>query len=218
MVPDWDKIDPSEWNTHQKRAAETNGWDTPGNRESAKGLIATSLGIIALSKEKYFTAAALLAYGRIKDLTDGKRAAETGTKSPLGEVVDASLDKGLITAIIPVLRSKNIINDLELACLAAQHGTSTVMTGITKKKGNEIHPTQSGKLSTGVEWLAIGTGVIGKGIEKAGFERTADIVNGIEKVTMTVGLALGGIATAGYVKDALFSQPAVPPESAQIAE
>jgi len=201
-IPDWEKIDPSEWNAYQKRAAETNGWDTPGNRESAKGFIASSLGVVALHQEKYFAATGLLLYGRLKDLKDGKRSDETGTKSPKGEGVDAGIDKALMAMILPVLYEKGIVNEYELAALIAQHGGSAILTGIAKINDKEMHPSKPGKISTGLEWGAIGIGVVGKGFKKLGFSMTADIFETVEKITMTAGLGLGAVATVGYARDA----------------
>lgn len=216
-VPDWEKVPEAQWNTYQRRAAETNGWDTPGNRESLKGLTATLAGFWALKKDKPVLAAGLIAYGRYKDIRDGKRADQTGTKSPKGEMVDASIDKLLIGAAIPVFIHENVITIPEAIALGIQHSSAAALTGLAKARGREIHPSQAGKLSTFAEWLASGLGIGRRIAEKYHFESTARIIDMAEMAAMTTGLALGAVATYGYVKDAGIIVPPHQPHAGEQA-
>lgn len=201
-VPDWEKVPESEWNEYQKRAAETNGWDTPGNRATAAGLAVSLAGIEAISHDHYLVGAALLGYGRYKDLEDGRLAEATGTKSPDGERNDALVDKLIMGRVLPVLKRKRVITKNQFIGLALQHGTAAALTGVAKARGNEMHARRSGKLSTGIEWGGIGLGVVAQGLSSAGFERTAEKLEGGRDALIGIGLALGAVSLLGYAKDA----------------
>ena len=201
-VPEWETINPDEWNKWQQRAAETNGWDTPGNRETLKGLVASLAGVWFLHKDNLPAALGLLTYGRIQDLRDGAKAAATGTKSPLGEAFDATSDKIVMAAALPVLARQKILNKPEVIGLVAQHGIASLATITAKVRHQEIHPSRYGKISTFSQWVALGLIGVGKVLPQK-YELIGDKLETAGRISLTLGTALGAIATAGYIKDAM---------------
>lgn len=205
-VPDWELIDPAARNHWQIIAAETNGFDTPGNRETLKGLVASLAGIWFLSKDKLSLAVGLLTYGRLQDIRDGAKAEATGTKSPLGEAFDATSDKIVMAAALPVLARKNILSKTEITGLSAQHGFASLATIYAKANARDIHPSKAGKLSTFGQWASLG--LIGAG--RLISNRNQNLSEGLDEaghIGLKISLGLGAAATAGYAKEAFKPSP-----------
>ncbi len=201
-VPQWDLVEPHERNKWQIRAAETNGWDTPANRISALGLASTLTGLFLTTRKGVIPKVAgvgLVGIGRWQDIRDGKKAEETGTKSPTGEAVDAAIDKvGLAAALASNFVSK-AVPTAEMAAHGAQQLIGNVLlTTIAKVRGNEIHPGFLGKSGTGLLWLSLGSHLSALAAQEAGFDDAAEKFR-------TAGTRFGGAAlalnTAGMVVD-----------------
>jgi phosphatidylglycerophosphate synthase len=151
-VPEWELVEADQWNEHQLRAFMTNGWDTPGNRVSAAGFGLSVVGLYYATKGDMTTAAGLLAAGRVLDVVDGYVANATGTKSPKGEMVDASIDKVLLFGALVTLVSQDIIPVPIAIAVGAQNGLNVTATAIAKARGAEIHPVATGKYFTAMQW------------------------------------------------------------------
>src|SRR5690349_11384075 len=91
--PDWDLVAASKRNSWQRLAKLSYGVMTPGNLLSFIGILLVGIGLAAINRQHIWKGLVLLAMGRLCDILDGSAAEYTGTKSPLGEAVDASLDK-----------------------------------------------------------------------------------------------------------------------------
>lgn len=208
-IPDWERIDPSEWNEWQRRAAATKGWDTPGNRETVKGGIACGLGLWAISKDIPFVGTALMGWGRWKDIQDGRKAEATGTKSPGGEILDAAMDRVVQGAAIPVLHSKGIITDFEAAALAGE-GIANAASSITAKyiTRREIHPSRVGKVFAFATWSGLGVLSLAHDFERVGvFANTQERLKTLGHGLLKLGLAGGAVAGVGYIMDAATGTP-----------
>lgn len=201
-IPDWEKKPPEERSILQKIAAKTEGIVTPGNAISLWGEYDVIKGLYDIYNDQTLAGIIEVGQGRLKDVLDGLAAEITETKSPLGEAVDATLDKVAVAAAIPVLAKKDIISKKFAVGVLAQNGANTVLTAIAKKRGREIHADESGKLSTGFLWGAIGC----KGLAKAAREYNRPVVaTGLDilgHATTAIYAVLGAKATAGYFKDA----------------
>jgi phosphatidylglycerophosphate synthase len=209
--PQWADVPFEQQNKYQRRAAKTRGIWTPGNEETVKGVAGTSLGLLELRKGTPLHTAVglgLIVYGRWKDIKDGRRAEETETKSPLGEIVDITADKALTGAAVAVMIEQDIITKQEAGVLLAKNLANTGLSAIGKKRKREMHASFIGKVETAAEWVFMGTAVIEHLSEQAnapewlqdGLGKTRD---GTFKVMSTMALA----TTIGYARDALGSGP-----------
>ena len=91
--PDWEATRPTERNSWQRLAARSHGWLAPAN-----GLTLVGFGLVLggsgyIFAHAYWWGLMLMLGGRLLDIADGWVAERTGTKSPLGEALDAGLDK-----------------------------------------------------------------------------------------------------------------------------
>lgn len=164
--------------TIQKVAEATNGIVTPGNATSATGF---GLSMHGISNLDGYGGLIETGAGFGLDVVDGKVSRATGTASPLGEVVDATLDKiktGYFAAKLLLERRA------PKGLVAAVIGQNALNAGITlyDKRVNDpprVHPTKAGKYgmfaqNSGLFLHAIGTKirekrpVAGKTIKLAG--------------------------------------------------
>jgi len=204
-VPDWETVPEEDWNEYQIRAAATNGWDTPGNRETLKGAIATLTGLALIYADTPMSNLAgtvAIGWGRWKDIQDGKRAAETDTKSPLGEALDAGTDTLLMATALPILVKKGTLSRSESSIMLGIIIGKSLATITAKRLGREIHATRAGKVSTFLQWGGIGmscVSLVAKNMEedtaKQATTRAARLIN-------RFGMTLGLVSAAGYIKDA----------------
>lgn len=210
-TPQWELVEPHKRNKWQQRAAETNGWDTPANRISAIGLASTLTGLYLTTKKGFLPKAVgigLLGFGRWQDLRDGKKAEETGTKSPMGEAVDASVDKAGIAAAVAANFKSHAIPTTEMVAHGAQQSGNAILTFIAKAKGNEIHPGLLGKLGTGGIWVSTGTHLVASAVGELGYETASKNLHTAGSVMNVASLAVN---VAGmfmdYVPPAFGSNP-----------
>jgi hypothetical protein len=202
-VPQWETIPPEEWNQYQIRAAETHGIDTPGNRETLKGLVA-NVGAMALIEKGYpELALPVLVYAQLKDFTDGKRAHETGTKGPLGELADSGADKAFAGLAGYMSHRKGILRPADNRDMLIQNGANVVFSGAAKIGGQEIHPNPAGKALRWIQAFAFGAGVTKLAARKYNAPKLEAFADTTSHVLSVVGTrVVGGVATLGYAVDA----------------
>jgi len=201
-VADWERIPSEEWNQWQIRAAETNGLDTPGNRETAKGLI-SGLASLALIARGHTTAGTLgLLWARNKDLKDGKIAEATGTKGPVGEVADVVTDNILAVMAVPALRYRKIISTEQAVAIGGIVGLKFFGSGITRARGREEHASRIAKVGAALEWGGL-IGLTAKRIaEEWHMPKAAEKIGAISDPVLNVGITLGLAGSAGYLRTA----------------
>ena len=208
-VPEWETIPREQWNQWQRRANATNGWDTPGNRESLKGLIATTTGLYLMTRPEKIaklSGVGLIGYGRYKDIKDGKKADETGTKSPLGESIDAGVDKVLIGLAAITAVSSKTINLGEVAITSAGQTANVALTGIAKIRNREIHPGIGGKVGTFGLWAGLGSHFLADTVSSFGSEQLASNLHKTGTILTYAGVLTSGLGTiVDYVPAALGS-------------
>jgi phosphatidylglycerophosphate synthase len=153
--PDWNEVAPRRRSTWQRLAAATRGLVTPANVATFVGFGLVLYGLWQLLHEHYVSGGIALAVGRLLDIVDGFLAESTGTKSPLGELLDASIDKiGTILTII-VFFVAGIAPWWALAALLAPHIIISLMTFWLLRRGRKLHPSRIGKLSMAAAWAAL---------------------------------------------------------------
>ncbi|HEX8226903.1 MAG TPA: CDP-alcohol phosphatidyltransferase family protein [Candidatus Saccharimonadales bacterium] len=165
--PDWDDVDPGQRNTFQKLAASTKAIVTLSNIVTAIGLALVLYGLQQLLVQNYLFGGFLLAIGRFLDVVDGWLAEVTKTKSPLGELLDASVDKvGTILTII-VMFVAHIGPYWALALLLAPHVIISAITFLLLRKNIKLHPSREGKLSMAAAWVSLVAFIIARAADSA---------------------------------------------------
>lgn len=153
--PDWHEKDPSSYNSSQKLAAATNGIVSPANIITIIGFGLVMYGLIQIARDQYWTGLILLTVGRLLDIVDGVVAEATKTKSPLGELLDASLDKISTIVTILVLLLTNIAPWWVMLILLIPQVAIAVFTLIQRRRNIKLHPSRFGKLSMVFAWMGI---------------------------------------------------------------
>ena len=152
---DWQAIKPTERNLFQRVAAATMGVVSPGNVISLVGFILVIIGLSYLLDERYLLSLVLLAVGRLLDVADGAVAEATGTKSPLGEIVDATIDKLVTVMTVIAILLTDLAAWWVVAALVILQISIGLVVFIRRSRGSRIHPTRTGKLSMATAWIGI---------------------------------------------------------------
>lgn len=153
--PDWETIRPNNWNTWQKLAAGTKGWITPANAVSSLGVILIIIGLWHLKNDATLTGVSFILAGRLADVADGFIADKTGTKSPLGELVDTTSDKLIAAITIITLFIYGLLPILILAAVGLHTIVNSSVSLLGRQRGTIIHPSLEGKLATFLAWTVI---------------------------------------------------------------
>jgi phosphatidylglycerophosphate synthase len=139
-------------------AAKTNGVLTPSNAVTMLGFGLVIWGFVDIAAKQYWLGLALVLIGRLADLLDGWLAQITATKSPIGEFLDATVDKlcGLVALI--VLYATGIVPRwVLLAIFLPQIAISLVaVIDFIGKRGRQHHPALAGKISMALSWITLG--------------------------------------------------------------
>ena len=153
---DWSEVAPQQRNIWQRTAAGSRGVITPGNIVSLIGVILVVRGLYCLAHGQLISGTATLLVGRLADILDGLVAELTKTKSPLGEGVDATVDKILIVATLYVLIDKQLL-PLVVGVVMAVHAAYAIgVSTIARKLHVDLHPSRAGKLGATLEWTSVG--------------------------------------------------------------
>jgi phosphatidylglycerophosphate synthase len=154
-VADWDAIPHGARNRWQRTAAATHGYVAPGNVVSLIGAVLSILGFVYVYQGKLLTGFVIIAGGRLCDILDGYIAHYSGTKSTIGETVDAGLDKLVILVAFVVFASTEIVPFAPLVALGVQQLVAAALGGYARLKGLHMHPSRWGKYSAILQWPAL---------------------------------------------------------------
>lgn len=153
--PDWEKRPPADRNFWQHLAAATNGVITPANLLSFAGFIVACAGLFKIARADFWVGAILLVIGRLADAVDGLTAEATGTKSTLGESVDAGLDKAIAFIALAVLTAAHIIPWWIAAPIALLNIWNVFMTWYGEGRAIHVQPSRNGKWAAFGYWASI---------------------------------------------------------------
>lgn len=193
--PDWESIDKKNHNYWQRIAAATNGIVTPGNVVTFIGIGLVIVGLIEIVKENYWWGSALIVVGRLCDLLDGWLAETTQTKSPLGELLDASIDKlGTIMTIV-VFYVAMLAPWWVLSVLLLPHLVIVAISLHARRQGDTLHPSRTGKLSMAAVWMALFGLIFVQALDWSPWSIGSAIVYTIA----VTSVALGAFAATGYI-------------------
>ena len=193
-VPDWEKVDRKDRNVWQRIAASTSGIVTLANIATFVGIVLVVIGLLEVVHMNYWRGSALIIVGRLFDLLDGWLAESTQTKGPLGELLDAAVDKlGTILTVIAFYIA-GLAPGWVLTLLLLPHLVIIIISVNARRSGATLHPSKAGKLSMATAWGALFGLVIIKALEWPVFGNGAVVVYGIA----TISLILGAVAAIGY--------------------
>lgn len=136
-------------------AANSRGVVTPANFASLAGGTVALWGLWAILDGRTFAGLLMLAIGRIADLADGLIAEYTKTKSPLGEIIDATVDKIVVAAALIVLGAMELVPWIIIIVVALQNIANVMISVVAKLRDKTLHPSRLGKVSSAFSWVTI---------------------------------------------------------------
>jgi phosphatidylglycerophosphate synthase len=192
-------------NIWQRLAARTGGFITPANFITLTGLSLSLFGIAQVYNGTFFAGIVAISVGRLADILDGYVAKATGTTSRVGEVLDASADKLVITTAVIVLIISQYVPLAPLVLILTQNILNISFIALARRHGHLLHPSVAGKHAAVTQWLTIMAFVASQAVaEQSRVSHLAviglDIVGYISLATF---LVLGATATFGYARAAL---------------
>jgi phosphatidylglycerophosphate synthase len=153
--PDWARTPRKRWNEWQKLAAQTDGIITVGNIFTAIGFAGVLYGLYLISKQMYVGGLIAIAAGRLCDLADGWLADATQTKSPLGEKLDAGIDKLETVITVVVLLLCGVVAVWATAALFIPQLAIAVLGYRALRQGKRLPPSKAGKASMALVWVSL---------------------------------------------------------------
>lgn len=194
---DWVSIDPARYNFWQRTASRTNSIITPGNIITVVGFVLVIIGLVAILKHYYWLGLVIIAIGRLFDIADGYVAQKTGTKSPLGEGLDATLDKfaGLFVGL--ALIAARVASWRLVVIILLPHAIISVISIVYNHRHVRLHPSRVGKLSMAAGWLCL----VGLVLVQATHSPAHSPITLITYSFAFLGVAMGLYAAIGYLAD-----------------
>jgi phosphatidylglycerophosphate synthase len=193
---DWAKIPRSDYNYWQQLASKTNSYVTPGNVVTMIGFFTVLFGLWAILYHHYWLGVVCLIVGRFLDIVDGWVANKTGTKSSIGESLDAGFDKLGTVITIGVFFAAHTAPAAWLIALLLPHLLIALATVIQKARHVLIQPSRAGKLSMATAWFCLVGFVIAQAGNMTGHSILTHFIEAIAAVSVTLGLA----SVIGYLK------------------
>jgi cardiolipin synthase len=197
-MPEWQNLTPAERNTWQRWAAQTSGIATPGNFFSVLGIVLVGLGLWAIADHSFGQGLWLLAIGRFCDIVDGTAADKSGTKSPLGEAVDAGFDKIAAFATLIVFAAYAIAPWWLLLLIALQNLTTASLSYTAHRLRKAFHPVAAGKIGSAVLWIGLLCFMLATALQNHTSTRHAWLF--IAYALTLIGLGLCSYATMLYAQ------------------
>lgn len=194
----WANIADAKRNWWQKQAQRTNGLLTPGNLVSLIGALLVASSLVYFLLGSWGWGLVLLLSGRLADVADGIVAARTGTKSPLGEAVDATLDKFALLASLIVFILTGIVPLIAILIIALFNAANAAFSLLAKVRKQRLHPSQIGKITAVFQWLAILLYVSAAVLKSGDMQSAATIITLTAVVSLVISLILGIFTVAGY--------------------
>lgn len=200
--PDWEKVVPAKRNRWQCVAAATNGIVSIGNFFSVLGLASVPLGLwLLLRHHQGLPAAVVLALGRICDLLDGWLADKTGTKSPLGEVLDVAFDKISVFVTVVVLLAANLIPLWMVTLLVLPHIGVAAIGLLAYFRRRLLHVSRLGKISMGFGWIYLLVWIVSTAVSAALSGLTGRMLIIAGMLALGLSVVTGVASFLGYVRD-----------------
>lgn len=196
-MPDWASVPESKKNKWQRLAATTNGVVTPPNVITMIGFAVVLFGLCEILLQHFWLGGLSLGFGRLLDIADGLVAEYTSTKSPLGELLDATIDKiGTFLTMIVFFIASIAPRPLLILLLLPQVVISAISLAATHRH-IRLHPSRTGKLSMASMWVSLVGYVFVRGLHPS----SAHVLSWIVGALAVVSIAIGIYTAAGYARD-----------------
>lgn len=153
--PDWLAVPPVSHNIWQRVAVRTHGIGTPSNAVTLVGFVLVLIGLQQILTQHYLLGTVLLITGRLCDILDGWVAELTRTKSPLGELLDAAIDKIVTILTVAIFFAAHIAPTWVLIALVTPHILIAIIILRWRIHKVAFHPSLVGKLSMAGVWLSL---------------------------------------------------------------
>ncbi len=202
---DWSEITPQQRNIWQRCAARSHGTITPANIVSIIGAALTIRGLVYLFNDQLTTGLIFIIIGRCADILDGIVAEYTKTKSPLGEAIDASIDKTLIIAAVITLFIKHLLPVLIITIMIIQAVYNSGVSVVAKGLNAQLHPSRTGKLSAVFEWSTVGLYLLAHIIHTS---RHATIIRSLGVICFCLFVILALISSINYTRNIYYKRGA----------
>jgi phosphatidylglycerophosphate synthase len=199
-LPDWKKPGKGPKNIWQKIALKSYGAVTPGNLASLGGGIVAIYGLGVILNGEIVKGLGLLAIGRMADVADGIIAERTKTKSPLGEIIDASIDKFVLGSTLLVLGAIGLVPWIIVLFVALQNLANIIISVVAKLREKTIHPSRIGKVSAAFSWVTIILYPFGDWLQLQGqnHDGTGTFLMAVAVVSFGIYVIMGLQASLGY--------------------
>lgn len=152
---DWDKLSPAKRTTWQRVAASSGGVLTPGNFISLVGGALVLDGLFLISRGSVMTGLGVIFLGRMADILDGLVADYTKTKSDIGELLDATIDKIVIFTSLIVILTQNLVPSVISITVLVHSIYNSLLALLAKATDRELHPSAAGKWAVALAWLVL---------------------------------------------------------------
>lgn len=199
-IADWQKTPRDQLNDWQRVARQTHGILTPGNVLSAFGLALVLWGLAMLADGHAAAGLIVIGFGRLADVLDGMAADRTGTKSPLGELLDTTFDKIGVLVTVLVFVAYNVTPWWLVVLILLQHLGIVIASLLARLRHVSLHPSRVGKLSMAGVWVALGLFGIAHLLTMHGWRLAEWITLAGGYVVAAASLGLGTAAAAAYYR------------------
>jgi phosphatidylglycerophosphate synthase len=200
---EWSTVALSKRNGWQRVAAATHGVVTIGNFFSLIGILSVPFGLwLIIGRDDYLLGVVTLAAGRLGDVIDGWAADKTGTKSPLGELIDATFDKISIAVTVVGLLIAGAVPWWALLVWLLPHLINSMVALLAWRTNRRLHPSAAGKVSTATGWISILGFAASPAFTTAG--KHSDmyyVVYGVALALLLITAVLGLMATVSYIRE-----------------
>lgn len=198
----WHGIPDDKRNWWQKQAQRSHGLITPGNIVSATGASLVAASLIYFLRGAWGWGLVFLLIGRLADVADGIVAARTRTKSPLGEAVDATLDKFTLLAALIVFIVTGVVPLLAVLLIALFNAANAAFSLLARVRKQRIHPSHIGKVTAVFQWAAILIYVTAAVLRSGDLQIASSIATFTAITSLIISIVLGLFTVAGYGIDA----------------
>lgn len=195
---DWELTPKERRNFWQRLAAATKGIITPANVTSVIGVTLVGLGLWYVYLDELTPGFVLITIGRIADLIDGVVAQATGTKSSVGEAVDATLDKLAVIGALIVCIGTGTIPLLAVMLIGARNVINITLSLLARVHKKILHPSRAGKNAGGLEWISILFFILSMLFDHQNWSGAADTVFIFAYVILGLTLFIGLAAIRDY--------------------
>jgi phosphatidylglycerophosphate synthase len=139
--------------------------------------------------------------GRLADIADGYVAHATGTKSQIGEAVDATIDKLTILMSLVVFLATGILPLVAVAIIGLRNSINISLSVAARLQKQILHPSLAGKFAAATEWATVLLFILAAIANEQTWESLEMIMLTAAWAMLGVSLFIGVTAIKDYAQD-----------------